>query len=166
MASVICTVILVCAVHMKTRWELKSVQFGRMEKQSSTLSPLVVEPTVAAFTGFPAQCINHLTAAPPWSLGILCNVNSQVLCAGEVTGGSSTPEPCEDLLDTCRLYGQSSCGGQFFGWARHNCRKFCGLCGETSCVCFTQTHPLGSKGNEAMDQNQIQHAYIHCSLVY
>ncbi|XP_033756389.1 titin-like isoform X7 [Pecten maximus] len=37
------------------------------------------------------------------------------------------PERCVDKVD-CRLYGKSSCSGNFKGWANENCMNYCGFC--------------------------------------
>ncbi|XP_021340502.1 uncharacterized protein LOC110441633 isoform X1 [Mizuhopecten yessoensis] len=54
-----------------------------------------------------------------------CTVQ-QLQIADSITTTIS-PEQCVDKVD-CRLYGQSSCQGSFKGWAKENCRNFCGFC--------------------------------------
>ncbi|XP_070207007.1 uncharacterized protein [Littorina saxatilis] len=75
---------------------------------------------------------SHVCTDPSYKAWVLDHCQKFCGICGAVTGGSTTPEPCEDLLNTCSLYGTGSCGGQYFGWARHNCRKFCGLCDVTA----------------------------------
>ncbi|XP_076439406.1 uncharacterized protein LOC143278634 [Babylonia areolata] len=37
------------------------------------------------------------------------------------------PEQCVDKVD-CRLYGKSSCTGDYLPWAKQNCMNYCGFC--------------------------------------
>jgi len=48
---------------------------------------------------------------------------------------TATPPPCIDRLPDCDTYGLMVCHqAQYKAWAKDNCRKFCGFCGECSCV--------------------------------
>ncbi|XP_063433373.1 mucin-2-like isoform X3 [Mytilus trossulus] len=38
------------------------------------------------------------------------------------------PALCVDKLDDCKLYGKSSCTGEYSSWAKENCRRYCGFC--------------------------------------
>ncbi|KAK7485916.1 hypothetical protein BaRGS_00022911, partial [Batillaria attramentaria] len=53
------------------------------------------------------------------------------------------PSQCVDKLD-CRLYGQSSCSGDYELWAKENCMSYCGFCVG---VATTQKPCLDSRPN-------------------
>ena len=42
---------------------------------------------------------------------------------------TTAPPPCVDVLNNCHEYQADSCVGDFEGWAKDNCRKYCGYCG-------------------------------------
>ncbi|XP_041368758.1 uncharacterized protein LOC121383059 [Gigantopelta aegis] len=77
-------------------------------------------------------------------LAILLSLVCQILAQFElhfVTPGPATPSPpiphpgsggfdptCVDKLANCKLFGQSSCVGEYAPWAKQNCKNFCKFC--------------------------------------
>jgi len=42
--------------------------------------------------------------------------------------GSQAPDPCYNNLTDCDKYGTSVCSGDYFLWAKDNCKLYCGFC--------------------------------------
>ncbi|XP_052100630.1 mucin-2-like isoform X2 [Mytilus californianus] len=56
----------------------------------------------------------------------LCTPAQLALKDSQIT--TLPPALCVDKLDDCKLYGKDSCTGEYSGWAKENCRRFCGFC--------------------------------------
>lgn len=55
----------------------------------------------------------------------MCPAN--VLAQLDALTTTMPPTACVDKLD-CRLYGQSTCTGDYVPWAKQNCIRYCGFC--------------------------------------
>ncbi|WAR30802.1 hypothetical protein MAR_033344 [Mya arenaria] len=79
----------------------------------------------------------------------------------EPTTTTPPPEPtCEDLED-CAVYGYDyACTGNFYSWAKVNCRKFCGYC-----TAATTTPVLTPTCEDLEDCSVYGHDYA-CSAQY
>ena len=43
-------------------------------------------------------------------------------------GTNLQPETCLDKISNCNTYPKSVCSGDYFGWSRDNCPRYCGFC--------------------------------------
>ncbi|XP_061197993.1 uncharacterized protein LOC133206079 [Saccostrea echinata] len=51
------------------------------------------------------------------------------------------PASCRDVKSDCASYGSYACHEPYAGWAKDNCAKFCGFCGNGTATTQTTTSP-------------------------
>ena len=53
----------------------------------------------------------------------------EACCQTLVCDPTASLGTCTDTINNCDQYGSYVCTGQYLGWAKTNCAKYCGICG-------------------------------------
>lgn len=91
----------------------KILKYEKMKKE-----PTISSHRCPRYGTIPAEC--HLVP----------DANDQ--CCQKPECNPTGPGACRDVKPDCASYGDYACHEPYAGWAKDNCAKFCGFCGNTT----------------------------------